>query len=246
MKKKILITRPEPFATQLAQAMYAAGFDTILCPMLEIVEPRKMTSLEKLFQDLNFFDFAIFISPTAVLKTFSKLKKPWPTHIKVFAIGQGTAKALMSQGISKVIFPTSFCSESLLAMEELKNVKNKKIIIFRGKGGRPLLGNALEAQEACVSHAVVYERKMPAILREKQLKLWKEARIDAIVVSSQEALENMISLVGEKEKCWLQQQCFLVTSLKTQAYAHHQGFKTVLLARDASDQAIIDVLFRRT
>ena len=246
MKKIILITRPEPFATQLAQAVHAAGGEAILCPMLEIVEPRKTKLLEKLFQELNFFDFAIFISPTAVLKTFSKLKKSWPIHIKVFAIGQGTAKALMSQGISKVIFPTSFCSEALLEMETLKNVKNKKIIIFRGKGGRPLLGHALEAQGACVSHAVVYERKMPVISREKQLKLWKATRIDAIVVSSQEALENMISLVGKKEKHWLQQQCFLVTSLQTQAYAHHQGFKTVLLASDASDQAIIDILFRRT
>ena len=68
----------------------------------------------------------------------------WPAQLVAFAPGPGTAEALASVGVTDVRIPaTTFDSEGLLALPELSAVRGKRIVIFRGDGGREDLGDAL-------------------------------------------------------------------------------------------------------
>ena len=61
----------------------------------------------------------------------------WPTHLVALAPGPGTATALAAVGVRQVRIPaTTMDSEGLLALPELADVAGKRIVIYRGSGGR--------------------------------------------------------------------------------------------------------------
>ncbi len=243
-KKPILVTRPLPFADELAAAIRAAGGCSLVFPVLVIADPLDDAPLQALSLTLPSFDWAIFISPTAVIKTFSRFDlKAWPKKLKIAAIGEGTASKLRDLALNVTAVPLAFNSESLLAHPLLQSVKDKKIIIFRGEGGRAWLAQTLAARGAKVSHAMVYRRALPPFSAMAEgVSAWKQAGIGAIVITSQEALTHLVFLVGEGDLTWLQAQPLLVTSPRIQAVAQQLGFRTIFLAKDASNKAIVAAL----
>lgn len=241
INKTILITRPEPWAGELATAIRQAGGKPLIFSAFEIAPPANAVDSLNVMADLLNYDWAIFVSPMAVMKAFEYLQGTWPKSLKVAAIGQGTADKLRSFGLEGSLIPEEFNSESLLDMPEFARVEGVKIILFRGEGGRTLLADTLQVRGAEVSHAVVYRRVAPVSGQFLWME-WKRVGIDAIVVTSQEALLNLVALTNKKSFNWLQRQHLIVTSHKIQAQALEVGFNQTSVASNASNQAIMDVL----
>ena len=106
-------------------------------------------------------------------------------ELKIATVGQGSAKALRELDIANVIAPTErFDSEGLLALPELQNVAGWRVMIFRGDGGRELLGDTLKARGATVEYATCYQRSKP----QQDAGALLAAVPDAITVTSSEAL----------------------------------------------------------
>ena len=92
-----------------------------------------------------------YLSANAVNKAMDLISKlrSLPPHLKMAAVGKGTADTLKHYGASEVLIPTGqFDSEALLKQEELQNIAGKRIVIFRGNGGRQLLGDILTQRGA--------------------------------------------------------------------------------------------------
>src|SRR5215470_2059523 len=101
----IVITRPREHAPALAERIRAAGGDPILFPTIEILPPENTEAVYEIVGQLENFNLAIFISPTAVLRGLSMVKqtRTWPENVRAAAVGAGTARALESLGIREVI-----------------------------------------------------------------------------------------------------------------------------------------------
>ena len=196
---KIVVTRPREQAGYLAQEIAALGGHAVLFPLLEIEATPDSPELHDIIARLPQFDLAIFISPNAVrfgLQTIGKL----PPTLRLAAVGQGTARALHAASEQAVIAPQSqFDSEALLALPELHAVQNKKIVIFRGDSGRELLGDTLKARGAIVEYAGCYRRNKPIMNPDI---LFKQP-LDALTVSSSEALRNLAEMPGFESLCKL-------------------------------------------
>jgi len=188
----IVVTRPPEQAHYLAHGIETLGGHAILFPLLEIEPLLDSPELRDLIARISQFDLAIFISPNAVrfgLQAIGKL----PLTLHLAAVGQGTARALSAASNQAVIAPQiQFDSESLLALPELHNVKNSKIVIFRGNGGRELLGDTLKGRGAIVEYAACYQRSKPA----SRLDTLLTQPLDAITISSSEALRNLGEMSG--------------------------------------------------
>ena len=92
----------------------------------------------------------------------ARRRRSWPARLRAFAPGPGTAAALAAAGIHDVTIPaTTFDSEGLLALPALSQVAGKRIAIFRGEGGRDLLGDTLRARGALVDYVDCYRRAAP-------------------------------------------------------------------------------------
>ena len=196
--RTVLVTRPLHQAAALVQAIRDAGGEAYTFPALEITALAPEALRESLTQ-LTAADIIIFISPNAAEFGMAALRTADAPILsgQVFAVGPGTARALQAQGVSSVITPAGHDSEALLALSQLLAVAGKRIVIVRGVGGRPLLGDTLRARGAEVHFMECYRRVQPQADAAPLLARWQAGGIDAVTVTSAETLHNLAALLGE-------------------------------------------------
>ena len=241
----ILVTRPAHQAEHLANLIRQAGAEPILFPALEIVDLPDLQPLQKLIERLDDYDLAIFISPNAVNKAMNliRAKGHLPVKLRIAAIGKGSAKVLTLFGVKSVITPQqSFDSEALLDMPALRDVTDQRIVIFRGDGGRELLGDTLTARGAQVEYAECYRRQKPQADNGKLLYLWARNELHAITVTSSEVLRNLYDLVGKLGQQWLKKTPVFVPHIRIAQAAQELGLKQVIVTEAGDENMLASIV----
>lgn len=196
--RSILVTRPIEQAGALAQSIHQAGGEALVFPAIEI-QPFTDAALNLHISRLHEFSAAVFISPNAARHGARAIQQQrnFPSHVKVYALGPGTAHELVEQGFSDIVQPDGQDTEALLALPQLNNISGERILIFRGVGGRALLGDTLEARGADVAYAECYKRVRPEADALPVLRRWAAGGIHATTITSSETLHNLASMLGE-------------------------------------------------
>ncbi len=237
----ILVTRPAQQAAPLAELIRQAGGNPILFPALEIVDLPDLKPLNALIDRLEQFDLAIFISPNAVQKALNliRARRALPPTLKIAAIGKGSRKALQQFGVQDIIAPTQgFDSEALLALPELQDVTGARIVIFRGDGGRELLGDTLMARGAQLTYAECYRRQKPQADSDALRYLWARNELHAVTVTSAEALRNLYDIAGKLCQQWLKKTPLFVPHERIAQAARELGLEQVFVT-EAGDEALV-------
>jgi uroporphyrinogen-III synthase len=244
--KGIVVTRPAHQAARLAELIRAAGGRPILFPVIEIVAVDDLQPLLALIDRLDEFDLAVFISPNAVNKAMNliKARRALPPHLKLAAIGRGGVRELKHFGYTAVIAPASrFDSEALLDLPAMRDVAGMRIVIFRGDGGRELLGDTLTARGAAIEYVECYRRGRPQLDAAPLLKAWARNELHAITVTSSEGLHNLFDLVGKLGQSWLRKTPLFVPHPRIEQTAHELGLATVVLTAQG-DEGLVQGLTR--
>ncbi|MCU7877534.1 MAG: uroporphyrinogen-III synthase [Candidatus Thiodiazotropha sp. (ex Lucinoma borealis)] len=236
----ILVTRASHQSEGLSRLIQGCQGRAVCFPALEIVASKRVEqALELLRQS---WDVMIFISPNAVHYALGLLPDGRMQGRLLAAVGRATAAALEGAGYGIDLLPVDrYDSEGLLMLPPLQQLIGQKVLIVRGEGGRPFLGNSLQARGAEVGYAEVYRRVRPKTDPEPLLKCWTQ-EIDLVIATSNEVLQNLIEMLGEKGLPLLQRTPLLVISERMRREAENRGFKTVLLASGADDIAIMTAI----
>ena len=239
---RIMVTRPAKQATHLCELISAAGGVPVPMPVLEVVDPINPDPALSIVQSIAEFDIAIFISTNAVERGMAliQIHTGLPVHVRLAAVGRHTAEALMhSCGRIDIQAPAPFNSEMLLATPEMQAINGKKIVIFRGAGGRELLAETLRQRGAQVVYAEVYRRVKPDLKPDEILQRMRN--IDIVIVSSQDGLHNLMEMAEmAKRREWLLNRQLLAISPRVAQTAASLGFKhPALTAGEASDEAMV-------
>lgn len=241
--RTIVVTRPKAQAAPLAEAIAAAGGRPLLFPLLEISPPVDPTGLSLAAARLAEYSIAVFISPNAVDYALPALlaKGPWPATLRPAAVGPGTVKALAAHGIGDCLLPTArYDSEALLELPELAAgaVAGRRIAIFRGDGGRELLAETLRERGSRVDCITAYRRSAPSGDAGELLAAWRGGRLDALSVSSSEALRYLFALLDAEGRSFLGQTPLFVPHARIAENARQLGLDKIILT-DAADAGII-------
>ena len=257
MKPRIWLTRPKVQSTNTQLAFEALGFRVLSAPVLEIKAVESAAAVQAIRQrvlDFDRYDMAIFVSQNAVSYGCAWLDQFWPqipTECRFFAIGSATRDALLDAGLPVVGAMTvsaAMNSEALLATEEMAQVRGKRIVIFRGEGGRTYLGDSLQARGAQVDYCELYTRALPADAHKAVAQALDEG--DAwLSVHSGESLQNLVTLLKESkpishqatQDIWLNWPV-LVPGQRVAELATQMGFKQILVAENATDNAMCEAL----
>ena len=237
----IVVTRPVHQSAQLAELIRQHGGTPILFPVLEILDTEDLQPLNALIDRLDDFDLAIFISPNAVQKAMNliKARRELPAKLKMAAIGRGSTKELKHFGVDNVITPAKrFDSENLLAMPELQDVTGKRIVIFRGDGGREVLGDTLISRGATIEYAECYRRARPNTSAGELLRYWVRNELQAIIVTSGEGLHNLYDMVGKLGRQWLIKTPLFVPHERIAQIAKELGLEQVIVT-PPTDEAML-------
>lgn len=218
----VVVTRPAHQAENLVKLIERAGGRAILFPTLEIFDARDMGPLSAVIDRLEQFDLAIFISPNAANKAMNliRARRTWPQGLRCAAVGKGSGKALARFGIHDMLVPQGrFDSEALLALPELQDMAGKRVVIFRGEGGRELLGEELTRRGASITFAECYRRGKPlAADAGALLHQWARGEVGAVTVTSGESMRNLFDMIGKLGQQFLK---------KTPLFAFHENIAEV-------------------
>ena len=230
--KHIAITRPAEQAKKLAELITNAGGTPILFPLIEITPLADYSLFDAALCQIEDYDWAIFISSNAVQNGMPRLlKKSVPKNLKFAAIGAITAKELEKFGAKHVLFPTEKSdSEALLALPEM--FKAKKVMLFRGVGGREILAETLTARGATVTFAECYQRTNP----QQNCQALANQTLHGIVVTSSEAMRYLLDLAGGES--WLKNTPIFVNHARVAEQALAGGL-TVHVAETGGDEAML-------
>ncbi len=244
-QRHIVITRPPAQANTLQSLLSVAGATSHLFPLIDIVALQDYSAFEAQLTRLDSYDWAIFISSNAVQNAMPYMLKAWPqmpSSLKFAAIGPSTAQSLAQYGISQVLVPEQrFDSESLLALPQMQAVQQQKVLIFRGVGGREVLADTLRTRGAEVDFAECYRRINPQQNLATLYGLWQKKQLDAIVLTSSEAMRYLLDMVEAEQADWMHEVLLCVNHARIAQQPQALAYR-VAVAEAPGDAAMLQCL----
>ncbi len=243
---RVLVTRPAGQEAGLVDSLRAAGHTVfhqpllVLQPLAELPDGQRRHLL-----DLDRYGHVIFVSGNAVRYGMAQIDNYWPqlpVGINWYAVGTTTAQSLERHGVRAVAPDDDMTSEGLLSLPGLQAVSNHRVLIVKGEGGRSVLEQTLLDRGARVDLLECYRRCRPALapgVLAQRLAGW---RIDVILISSGEGLENLVALLSTEETTNFRDTCLIVPSIRVARAAEAAGFAAVVVAPNASDAAMLQAL----
>ncbi|CAM4155294.1 uroporphyrinogen-III synthase [Bordetella muralis] len=220
-----ILTRPAGRNDALAQALGAAGWQTLDLPALEL-RPLAVASADlPLPQD---FDLVIFVSGHAARTYLNQLRDlagqtDWPAAVSAATVGPASARALRETP-GFCANTTVFCpppaasthdSEALWQVLRAQDSLPNRVLLVRGTQGRDWLADQLEAAGAQVRRHAAYERQpaqwLPSAV--EQLRKWAQMREKTTwLLTSGEGLTAVEAHIHEAGLAdWWQASDFIVT-----------------------------------
>lgn len=240
----ILVTRPDPAGSELCHQIEQQAGKAMHFPVLAFEPPLDSSALERAIDELGSQDWLIFVSPRAVYMSIPLLRRRWPElppTLQFAAVGAGTTQALHAAGYDVAVQPEeNWSSEGLLAMPEFQEVRDKKIALIRGEGGRDMLAQVLTERGASVLHVVAYRRVLPVVNQ----TVLAQADLNVVLCTSIEGLRNLKKLAGDQHQR-LQRMPLIVVSERIKKLAEDLDFQPIWVAKNASHSAILEILAQK-
>jgi uroporphyrinogen-III synthase len=239
----VVVTRPAAQAARFAAMVEADGATPLLLPTIEI-EPIELEAAARAALTPDTFDWIIYTSANAVESSLRQLSRP--ARSKIAAVGRGTARTLAAHGLVVEAVPrTTADSEGLLSLDCFADLRGQRVLILKGRGGRPLLREELARRGADVVTGDVYLRRpttaTPATL--EALRTACDAGTAVITATSAEVLAGLLQLAPDDANPQLRDAPLLVPGPRVTAAARELGWRgRIIAAVSAEDAAMTEAL----
>ncbi|MFT5674111.1 MAG: uroporphyrinogen-III synthase [Paraglaciecola sp.] len=230
---KFLLLRPQAKYQKSSQRFLQAGLNTVGLGLIDTVtDQQALSQLAIKIGNLD-PDSMLIVTSTVAAELITQGNYQWPDEIKIFAVGNSTGQILANNGF-KPIIPDQASTEGLLALPELNQVQQKKIIVIKGHGGRKDLIEQLCQRQAKVEQWQLYKRV--SVSTPNCTEDWQAEQINCIIATSGELIEAAFEHFDSN---WLQTVSWIVVSKRTADMAAKLGIDRVFISSDASDDALI-------
>lgn len=245
-QQTIIITRPEPHASELASLLRERDFKTVVAPLIEFVANPEFAQ-QKNYQLDDEIDIYIFVSRQAVNYFLQNLDSSQTNKLKdktIISVGKGTQDTLLSHNVNSEV-PETYDSEGMLALIKKINSSEKslKVALICGNEGRKLLTEEL-SQKHQVKRVEVYQRIGIA----QSFPKITEPETTAVIATSEQLLNlslHQIELqqtpqMQTSDKSLLQSLAFITASSRIEAIAKEKGIRNCLTANTAINEDLVD------
>lgn len=185
----------------------------------------------------------VFTSPAAV--RFARARQPLQPAPgqRWYAVGRGTAAALLRAGVTGVLAPAGRGeSETLLALPGLEAGGGRDVGVVTAPGGRGLIAEELGRRGFLVHRAEVYQRVPVRPRADRLAALAALPESSALLVSSREAFDGFWSWLEAPVKETLQRRPAVASSPRLAAYLAASGFRRLVMADGAMPTQMLRAL----
>lgn len=199
--QRIVITRPEHQVSPLRDQLTELGAAVIPIPAIEIGPPEDWGPVDKAIARLKDFDWLVFSSRNGVRYFFERLLSHGGDirkvgHLKLGAIGPGTAEALTEYHLTADVIPPEYRAESMVEALQAE-ARGKRFLLPRASRGRDVLPEGLKAAGAEVEEVVVYHSGDTAELPGEAQRQLESGPIDWVMITSSAIARSSERLLGE-------------------------------------------------
>jgi uroporphyrinogen III methyltransferase/synthase len=201
---RVLVTRAEEQAHDLASALRASGAEPVLVPMIDLVppsDPAALAMLEDVMGRLGCFDGIVFASSNGVRFFADSARRHGcdlsAVRAQVFCVGQRTAEAALDVGLPVHLVATGRSdAEGLLAqILAATEATGRHFLIPRSDIGRTVIAEGLRAAGADVDSVEAYRNVRPDVdavaLREDLVR----GALPILTFTSPSTVENFVALL---------------------------------------------------
>jgi len=234
----VISLRPRGQHDALRRAAEARGA-RLIARSPQRIELREDKATRAALRDALAAPVVVFTSPNAVraARALRELKRRRTQQ--VFAVGEGTARALRRAGIDEVHAPQRMDSEGLLGLPAFAALHGGDVGLITAPGGRDRIASALGARGRRVLRADVYAR-LPAPLPARALEtLRTNPQWLLLALSSGEALQQVLAMAPEEVRAVLARARVLAASERLAALAREHGFRDIRIASSARPRDLI-------
>jgi len=239
--RRILICRPEPEASRLAEAFRTAGAECRLMPLVAREPLPETPERRTLLQELDNFHHVIAVSPFAARLLLDEVDHWWPQvpmGIQWYGVGSGTAAVFFSHGLRPQQPEQGWTSEALLALPSLQNLAGEKVLLARGEHGRELIRQTLEHRGAKVTALPLYRRIQPYYPPEQVQEIFDGFQPEVIIALSGETLNNLNEAAPE----YRQNRCsalVVVPAERVAEQARANGYRNLFVPDGLDDKSLV-------
>ncbi|KXF82495.1 uroporphyrinogen-III synthase [Enterovibrio coralii] len=242
----VLVVRPSPSCEALVEQLNVSGVRALPAPLLSFSPGRDLPSLCQTLCDLPPNSVVIAVSPRSVeyaVDTLSKDTTAWRDDLHYVAVGEKTASVWQSLAGVNATLPPTEDSEGMLSLSLFSNVDGIDVVILRGNGGRPLLGDTLAKNGAQVRYFEAYQRHWDDKHLSSQITQWRRENVDTIVFTSGEQLTLMYQSFSDHDQQWLRECHILVPSKRIYNQAIELGFNAISCVSSPSNTVLFNALY---
>lgn len=235
----IIVTRPSLQAAPLIAALTQLGHRVEAMPLMQI-EPLPDDSstgaLRQLIQNIDQYCAVVVVSMNAADAGLTWLDAYWPEPpigIDWVAVGPSTAERLTKAGLPVHCPESGFDSEAMLALPCLQAecIAGKKVLLWRGVGGREKLATTLRERGALVDYTELY-RRLPIHYSAARWQQALQSR-PVLLLSSTEQIEIVLAQYPQSRTAL---SALITPSVRSALLAKEQGFAPVIAAASARDE----------
>lgn len=245
----VITTRPNGQADYMLSALKNSGYKAHHLPLMEIVpvaDNAEAAVLRNTILNTNQYAAIVVVSINAAEHGLRWLDNYWPQYpqgIDWIAVGPSTAEVLEKAGLIVHCPENSFDTEGMLTLECLHadKIAGKKVLLWRGVGGRETLADTLRGQGATVDYAELYQRQ--DIVHSAQQ--WQQALADnpVLILSSTQQIEIVCQQVADIAH---RIRLLIVPTERSARIARENGFTQVVAAASARDEDMLAALKANT
>ncbi|MBF0180345.1 MAG: uroporphyrinogen-III synthase [Magnetococcales bacterium] len=192
--RTILITRPEPGASESAQRVRAANGIPLLAPALVVRPVEDLRPFMAAMADLDRFDGVVLTSANGA-RVFADAMPADQEPPPLFAVGKKTARVLEERGW-RVTVPAQPEGGEILAKEILTWHPEGEFFLFpRAEEGREELVNELTKHGKKIEVVPVYRAVPVEMLADEVVANWR--KIDAALFFSPKTVTAFLAAMGE-------------------------------------------------
>ncbi len=250
--KRILVTRPEDQAADLADPLRGLGADTVEVPTIRIVPPEDYAPLDEACERIAGFDWVVFTSVNGVEHFMGRLNQGTRDirelkGVRVCAVGPATAERLAGYGLRVDLIPTEHRAEGVVAaMRHAEDLTDRRILMPRADLARPILRDELRAAGARVQDVVAYRTVLAGHDKDGEPDVYRmllEQEIDVITFTSASAVRNLVKILGaEPAVDLLNTAVVAVIGPVTAKEAHDLGIVTTIMPSTYTIPALVEAI----
>lgn len=248
---RILVTRPALQNSQLLEALVEAGHSAIAMPMLRIIEfsvsgqPQECLAIKNQVAKLDEYQHVIFVSTNAAKLGADWIDQYWPQlpmGQRYYAIGKATRAVLAAEDFPVEQSSALMNSEGLLDHEQLQQLEQQRVLIFRGVGGREHLRQTLSSRGARVDYCEVYCRDKISY-KNQELRQYLEKQLDILTITSAETIQQLLDhAIIDDIKNEITEIPLVAPGNRLSQLAKELGFKRVVEADNAGLDAMLSAV----